>query len=179
MPSHFTVSDALLQKFADYENPHLGEMTKVHFLEISTDRLDITPTKAPMEPTEPISIERLRESITIRLERLLSSVTYSLKKSKGKNLLLYTVAGGFVPELKKALFETFCLDEGNNFYNDWLDEISAELYAWLKSQPDSKIEYPWAILSIENDANVHLSPTNAPKVGALHHFGANKKGVKI
>lgn len=162
MPDHFTVSDALLQKFADYENPHLGVRINIHFLEleVETDRLDITPTKAPMEPTEPISIERLRESITARFGRLLSSIAHSLEKSKRKNLLLCTAAEGFVPELKAALLEAFCLDIRDDFYNKWLDEIGSEFYAWLKAQPDSLTEYPRATLSIEDDNNVYLSPTN-------------------
>jgi hypothetical protein len=158
MPNQFTVSDALLQKFIDYENPHLGEMVKVHYLEVSTDRLDITPTKAPMEPTEPMNIDRLRESTTIRFKRLLSSVASGLMNFKRKELLICDRITGFVPDLKKALFNSFCLDQRNTFYNEWLDEIANEYYVWLNVQSESKIEYPWATLLIRSDGNIYLLP---------------------
>ena len=109
---------------------------------LQQNRLDLTPTHAPRYG-EPVNVQRAREGIKIRWERLLSSIADEAYDNANRNPRMIGANGMFTTDVGMKILQHFGLPLE---VNSWLYFMYLELQSRLAEKP---CVWRWGTLHLE------------------------------
>ena len=112
-------------------------------------RIDVTPTEMPKGPGSPFSVKRAKESIQIRLDRMMGNVAWELI-SIGREFSFLTDGESFSPDILPGVRQRLNLDSEKT--DNLIVQLATELQEWLKEK-GGFLEYkigPIKALILEN-----------------------------